>query len=76
MNDLESPEICDLVYVGQFADLNSNCKTNLNGLLQTGLTNAFAFMFRAIQLDNMKYENLGPTANRTLDQLKAMLNET
>ncbi len=42
---MESKEMCDHIYVGEFSFLKEKCKKAMNGLLDKGLTNSFYYMF-------------------------------
>ena len=42
---MESSNMCEHIYVGEFAPLLDKCQKALNGLLNKGLTNAFYYMF-------------------------------
>jgi hypothetical protein len=43
--EMESANMCDHVYTGEFGYLREICKQSLNGILNKGLTNAFYYMF-------------------------------
>lgn len=45
IDEMESINMCDHIYTGEFEHLRSLCKTALNGILNKGLTNAFYYMF-------------------------------
>lgn len=42
---MESGNMCEIIYSGQYAYLKDKCDQALNGILNKGLTNAFYFMF-------------------------------
>jgi hypothetical protein len=70
---MESGEICDKLYVGEFGNLQELCRTALNGILNKGLTNAFYYMFTQILKENLRFSELGPTAARNDTVLRNML---
>lgn len=45
INEIESLNMCEHIYKGEFFYLVDICKTSLNGILNKGLTNAFYYMF-------------------------------
>ena len=48
IKEMESSEMCNQIYKGEFAELKDLCATSLNGILNKGLTNAFYHMFAQI----------------------------
>lgn len=61
IDEMESINMCDHVYTGQFDYLRNLCKTSLNGILNKGLTNAFYYMFTQILKTNLNFVSLGET---------------
>lgn len=73
IDKLESKNFCEIVYGDSYKELVPLCKTSLNGILNKGLSNAFYYMFTQILKQNLNYNALGVTGNRTTSELKKMI---
>jgi hypothetical protein len=73
IDEMESVDMCEHIYSGEFAYLKEICKTALNGILNKGLTNAFYYMFTQILKANLFFNDMGPTAARNSTVLKNMI---
>ena len=69
INQMESSNMCDSIYVGNFSYLQPLCKKALNGILNKGLTNTFYHMFTQILKANLQFEALGATSLRNRSTL-------
>ena len=73
---MESSNMCDHIYTGDFAALRAPCQSALNGILNKGLTNAFYYMFTQILKTNLYFNALGPTKARNITILTDLMLDT
>jgi hypothetical protein len=72
---MESANMCEHIYTGEFAHLKDVCSSSLNGILNKGLTNAFYYMFTQILKTNLYFNALGATSIRNTTILKGMMDD-
>eukprot|EP00347_Sterkiella_histriomuscorum_P001462 403371946 len=78
LDKMETKDFCDNIYSknSQFYELNSYCKTALNGVFQKGLTSALAYMYHKAQKTQMEYDTALQMRQRDQTFLRNMMNDT
>jgi hypothetical protein len=46
MENLDSDQMCELIMIGDYAEYKDKCEHALKGVLNNGISNAFAFMYQ------------------------------
>jgi hypothetical protein len=73
ITEMESSNMCEHIYTGDFAYLKDICQTALNGILNKGLTNAFYYMYTQILKANLNFNSLGDTHSRNQQALRELM---
>eukprot|EP00347_Sterkiella_histriomuscorum_P022071 403331786 len=78
LDKLESPNFCDDIYGknSQYYNLNSLCKSALNGLFFQGLSSSLALMYQKAQKIQLDFDTAQSMKIRDQNYLKKLLNDS